>query len=128
MNNGFIFLIAGEPSESKVAIAQKIAGDYALGFMGHYPSNVLWRTNDVIICDAPEDVIEAKKSYRGYSDLLTILVSDMRHEEWEGTSDIADLVVDPDDPEIPATMIVKSVAELIAEKRLDHQALAVYGP
>ena len=61
MNNGFIFLIAGEPSESKVAIAQKIAGDYALGFMGHYPSNVLWRTNDVIICDAPEDVIEAKK-------------------------------------------------------------------
>lgn len=62
MNNGFIFLIAGEPSESKVAIAQKIAGDYALGFMEHYPSNVLWRTNDVIICDAPEDVIEAKKA------------------------------------------------------------------
>ena len=121
MNNGFVFLIAGEPGESKVAIAQKIAGDYALGFMEHYPSNVLWRTNDVIICDTPEDVIEAKKSYRGYSDILTILVSDMRHKEWEGTNDIADLVVDPDDPEIPATMIVKSVAELIAEKRLDHK-------
>lgn len=127
MNNGFIFLIAGEPSESKVAIAQKIAGDYALGFMGHYPSNVLWRTNDVIICDAPEDVIEAKKSYRGYSDILTILVSDMRHEEWEGTSDIADLVVDPDSRD-SGYYDSQKCGRANRRKAIKSQALAVYGP
>ncbi len=86
--------------------------------MEHYPSDTTWRTNDVIICDTPEDIFEARKGYRGYSDILTILISDMRHEEWKDISDVADLVVNS---AIPAAIVARGVAELIAEKRLDHK-------